>query len=102
MVLQGQLCGRVGRCRGFEGPLIERALIFFGDRIDFGGFESTPTIRGLVASMSSVASICGRRDDRIDDRVHGRFAAKAASILVRPFVVFGARSLIRSERPCEP
>src|SRR5438477_10744365 len=30
MVLQGQPCGRVGRCRGFEGPLIERAFIFFG------------------------------------------------------------------------
>ena len=32
MVLQGQLCGSVGRCRGFEGPLLtEWAFIFFGD-----------------------------------------------------------------------
>ncbi len=30
MVLQGQPCGRVGRCRGFEGPLDERAFFFFG------------------------------------------------------------------------
>src|SRR5688572_8682945 len=33
MVLQGRLCGRVGRCRGFfRGPAItSRALLFFGD-----------------------------------------------------------------------
>ena len=31
MVLQGQLCGRVGRCWGFEGPYRKiRAFVFFG------------------------------------------------------------------------
>ena len=33
MVLQGQPCGRVGRCRGFEGPLERAGLHLFGDRL---------------------------------------------------------------------
>ena len=39
MVLQGQPCGRVGRCRGFEGS-IERSgpLLFFGACAVFGAF----------------------------------------------------------------
>src|SRR5436190_3594450 len=32
MVLQGQLCGRVGRCRGFEGPLARVGLLLFRPR----------------------------------------------------------------------
>ena len=31
MVLQGQPCGRVGRCRGFEGSLARVGLLLFSE-----------------------------------------------------------------------
>ena len=54
MVLQGQPCGRVGRCRGFEGS-IERSgpLLLFGARAVFGAFAELvrsilePSVHGV-------------------------------------------------------
>jgi hypothetical protein len=46
MVLQGQPCGRVGRCRGFEGPLTisgEWAFSFF--RLQASGHAPPPRLR---------------------------------------------------------
>ncbi len=56
MVLQGQPCGRVGRCRGFEGS-IERSgpLLFFGDIAHEP--ESTPPGLVLVSELE--------RDDKV-------------------------------------
>ena len=52
MVLQGQPCGRVGRCRGFEGS-IERSspLLFFGCLADFAGARASSPGAGWRLSV---------------------------------------------------
>src|SRR5215470_15769134 len=42
MVLQGQPCGRVGRCRGFEGPLARVGLRLFRRPAFFGAWACSP------------------------------------------------------------
>src|SRR4051812_24180892 len=53
MVLQGQLCGRVGRCRGFEGS-VERLgpLLFFGRSFSARPVLIAGRIKGLDRPMS--------------------------------------------------
>ena len=62
MVLQGQLCGRVGRCRGFEGLRFARvsALHLFSA-------HQRPT---AAASHASIRPCTGRPGTRTDRPAH--------------------------------
>jgi hypothetical protein len=51
MVLQGQPCGRVGRCRGFEGPLARVGLLLFRALI-----RPQPRARPLPLAHSALGS----------------------------------------------
>jgi hypothetical protein len=57
MVLQGQPCGRVGRCRGFEGS-IERSgpLLFFGDESYFSPADERAYERAIRLVEMDISS----------------------------------------------
>ena len=58
MVLQGQPCGRVGRCRGFEGPLERAGLHLFSASLEAANARATP----LSFSASAFSKRGFRRD----------------------------------------
>ncbi len=73
MVLQGQPCGRVGRCRGFEGSLARVGLLSFSvlacRRIDELAPRAGPG-RAPIGTAPTRAPCADPRDDATRARDH--------------------------------
>jgi hypothetical protein len=77
MVLQGQPCGRVGRCRGFEGSLARVGLLLFSAHVISSSLEGRNSRHSrrhlsLVSRLSQTSRWSCRRSERSEADVRSR------------------------------